>query len=387
MTISKPEDKSDTSYGDYWSGKKPYLVQDYRKMMQKKTQEEYYFHELHYDPMSELYRPYLYPDEVEGFGWEYIAPPDVPWPGWDPPFIYPPGGECQLACNPSMLDCDGGCTQIACICPAGLLEGRVVFDPTGGLIQVAGYTHTSVIVCLMGDPGDLGQEYPSAVIAIFDGTTEVKVNVALVACLDCCDEMTLTGDDTVNPGSTWTGTISPSCGDLECSVVSNSGCSLSCNVLAGGAQVTVAVGANDCGSFTVTVTDVTDDSCVETASKTVRINNTGQGGAWVNIDFFAGVNTCRNDCGGDPMRTSTDGFTQNCIDGKYRVGAWNSAIGNMSCWCCYACDTGCSADDPHPDKCATICLDCPATDWCGECTGTYRGNYTTWGLWEWKCTC
>lgn len=115
-----------------------------------------------------------------------------------------------------------------------------------------------------------------------------------VECGECCADFTLTGNATVDPGATWTGTIDPACPGAECFVSSNSGCSLECDVNAAGSQVTVTVGASDCGSFTVTVRDtVKDGECYANQdSYTVMINNTGQGGEYISC----GSNTWNGSC-------------------------------------------------------------------------------------------
>lgn len=388
MTISKPEKKLDNTYGDYWSGKKPYLVHDYREMMQQKTQEEYYFHELASDPMSELYRPYLYDDDVEpGMGWEYMSPSDTPWPGWDPPVVYPPGGgDCQLACNPSMLDCKGGCTKIACICGGGILSASVKSDPTGGMIQIADASPSHVTVCLNGDPGDLGEEYPKAVISVSGIGGSVDVEVALVDCLDCCEDFEITGAATVNPGATWTGTISPACPGATCEVSSNSGCSLSCSVNGAGSQVTVTPGASDCGSFTVTVSDGTGDACSASASAVVRINNTGQGGAWSIVQSNLG--------GGCQGANCTFGsYTYNhspITNEQYKYGL---GINCQNDWTqkCYGVE-GCADDGTPPPGSSPESCDDKGTNCSGSpCDGGARTccdcNHYNYSKCEWICSC
>jgi hypothetical protein len=228
MTTSKPENKSDNTYGDYWSGKKPYLVHDFRQMMKRKTQEEYFFHELTDEPMSELYKPWWQDDEViPGMGWEYMGPPVEGPPYFEPPGGIIPGGECGFACNPSMLDCEGGCTTVVCICGVPPLNVVVLEDPTGGLISAIPIASTMVKVCLQDNPGDIDDKYPKALIGIQDGKGRIqKVQVSLVDCKDCCDSFTFTGDATVNPNATWSGTLSPGCEYATVSVASNSGCTL-----------------------------------------------------------------------------------------------------------------------------------------------------------------
>lgn len=323
MTTSKPEDKRDKTYGDYWSGKKPYLIHDYRKMMQRKTQEEYYFHELHSDPMSELLRPYLADPNIEGFGWEYMSPPDINFPPVTivPPGGWPPPGDCELSCGPSMLDCEGGCTIIACICADGELLASITQDPTG-TATVAVLSNTMVQVCV--EPFQTDTEYPAILVQISDSEGTVISRVALVDCQECCDETELTGSATVNPGSVWTGTVSPACPGAECSVTSNSSCTgFSCVINGSGSQVTVAVPDDACGSFTVTVTDH-EDECGNSTSMGVKINNTGQGGRW-ELDQSStdlGLSGC-DPCGCGSTVTS---YTDSCDSGEYRYGGFGNYI-------------------------------------------------------------
>lgn len=206
--------KRDDHKATYYSGKKPYLVHNYRTMMKKKTQEEYYFHELNVDPMSELLQPYQRHPDIPGFGWEYMAPnfdwnfPPYDYPGWGYPDV-----DCQLACNDSMLDCEGGCTTIACICAVEPIIAVIAWDDTGGNAYIGGSTPSGVIVCIKDSTeSGITMEYPTVGVTITDARGgEYTVRVAVVDCLQCCEPFTLTGDDTVNAGTTWVGTISPAC--------------------------------------------------------------------------------------------------------------------------------------------------------------------------------
>ncbi len=359
----------------YYSGKKPYLTHNYRTMMKKKTQEEYYSHELHQDPMSEMLKPYWAKPDVEGFGWEYQAPPDMPW---EPPGGWPPdeiGGCLTLVCNPTMLDCEGGCSFIACICTSGGVGAGIVWDDTGGKAYIGGTTETGAFVCTQ-DATDVPDEYPTIGVLMSSGTGIYLVEVGVVGCAGCsCTNMTLTGADTVNPGATWTGTIGSdegACQNATCTVTSNSGCSLTCVVSQDGTQVTVAVGATDCGSFTVEI------SCGdESDSKSVRINDTGQGGGWAAVPGAV----CHGAGCGFHCAFTTFGDESTEFEGMFKC---DYACSNVGAGC--VCDGGfpCTGIGPYSGRtlhCSD--LDCQ-TD--GGCNPAFTTECDVVGY-EWGCVC
>lgn len=240
------------------------------------------------------------------------------WPGF-PAHDRPPGpgfpgalgpqyGDCELACLGGILDCEeGGCDPVTCICGEPPYYIDIIEDPTGqawtenvvGSVadgtQNKNYTpgESNALggfpaVCIPEDAlgaSQDGLEFPEIVAVVSDQRGQRSlVTFPVVDCKpDCCEDLSLTGADTVNPGATWTGSIVHGvdcCEDMDLQVTSNSGCTI------GGVldelchEVLVSVGDSDCGSFTVTITDQKEGCPGETAEKTVRINNTGQGGAW-----------------------------------------------------------------------------------------------------------
>jgi hypothetical protein len=146
----------------------------------------------------------------------------------------------------------------------------------------------TIAVCIPDVTCVLTEEYPAVVVRLWPDTARflddpgyVDVDVAIVDCRCCCEAFTLTGNDTVNAGNTWTGTIDPACPGATATVVANSSnCTFTGVVNGAGSQVTVDVGAGDCGGFTVTVTEGSSDCSGESASFGVRI--LGNGGAWAN---------------------------------------------------------------------------------------------------------
>ncbi len=374
----------------YYSGKKPYLTHNYRTMMKKKTQEEYYFHELNVDPMSELLRPYIHDPELPGFtGYEYMEPPwgfiipGTPGWGWGPA-----PGECGMACNDSMLDCEGGCTTVPCICASGGLSAAIAWDE-GGKGYIGGTTPVSVIVCTGDVSGSASGEYPSMGVHIVDGAGFAQVvRVALVDCVgdECCDFI-VTGADTVNAGSQWTGTVSPSCPGATCSVVSNSGCALSCSISPAGSQVTVTPGGGDCGSFIVTVTD-NAAGCSGSASKNVRIN--GGGASWQSIHACPPSASCSDlNCA---TNTGAEQNISQCIDSAtgFKWGGGPICQFNTISLVCRGCtETGCPAAANEYPTCINK-QNCLERDFELNCDpGDGREHCSKWGCnkCEWKCAC
>jgi hypothetical protein len=190
---------------------------------------------------------------------------------------------------------------------------------------------------------------------------------------DWCGEISISSPATVNPGTDWNGTISPADLDTTCSVSSNSGCSLGCYVSADGSEVIVPVGPNHCGSFTVTITQPASGGCPEgSATKAVRIKNTGQGGAWELIY------QCNGNCSGPDTRgcynTNTVGTV---IDDNGYAWWWTNCK-------CFLNPPGTQCDTDFANG---ICSSgwgspCPPSGWEGLrdyfCCGDIR-------KYEWKC--
>ena len=179
----------------------------------------------------------------------------------------------------------------------------------------------------------------------------------------------------------------PSMPGAACTVTSNSGCAankFTCSLSADGLKASVVVGATACGSLDIAVTKAATASCAQySASATVRINNTGQGGDWVLVEAYH-PDLC---CSGCWQCTVLSG---NCITGQYRVGAWNNPYGNWSSAC------NCQPLHPTCEKLAD-CTKAPGYCVTADCSTVMGGPYGnqhcslcvwwSWGLWEWKCTC
>ena len=203
----------------------------------------------------------------------------------------------------------------------------------------------------------------------------------------CCNFAVTADQATVNPGATATFTIGPPCPGATCTVTSNSGCAankFTCSLSADGLKASVVVGATACGSLDIAVTKAATASCAQySASATVRINNTGQGGDWVLVEAYH-PDLC---CSGCWQCTVLSG---NCITGQYRVGAWNNPYGNWSSAC------NCQPLHPTCEKLAD-CTKAPGYCVTADCSTVMGGPYGnqhcslcvwwSWGLWEWKCTC
>jgi hypothetical protein len=200
----------------------------------------------------------------------------------------------------------------------------------------------------------------------------------------CCKEFTITGDATVNPGVGWVGRIEPACPLATCEMLSNSECTPSCEVYANGSRVLVTTAGSDCGSVTVTVSyedeDENGNPCSGEASKTIRINDTGQGGSW-EIYAANSADECgayHHGCGGNSYAPYY------LIDEGKRVGGGANCGGNWAREC-----LGCSPNaelglqnTPPPENPKALC------DWPSPfCPTNYYCSCTRWG-WvacEWLC--
>ncbi len=375
----KPDHKS-TSY----SGKKPYLTHNYRTMMKKKTQEEYYFHELHEDPMSELLRPYIHDPDVPGFGWEYMGPG---WWDW-PPFGYPgPGSGPGGGGGVSPYDDDDGlpgqehCDSCKIVGPASVecgdaWIGQIIPSQCAGFIAFGlGVEDGESFETVATSAGAIVVAVPasasSATLLICSSGGLHGVTCCIEVAIDCCcTQFSLTGAGTVNAGSTWTGTISPACPSAECSVVSNSGCSLSCTLNEAGSQVQVGTAGGDCGGFTVTVTDPRA-GCSITDSKFVTIN----GGSW-EFDISSsglGMNGCTSCGSGGGIAY----YGTSCYIGEYWYGGFDPV------------DDDCSGTTTAQCKGPAECGGSDGVNICGWSHGGCSGGWpcTQWGWWRCKYVC
>ena len=345
-------------------------------------------------PRSELNKPYTKENyQVDEWSWPGWDPPELYWP--DPPTWDPPGGgnPCEIddECTyldifgPSVAECGKrywftnllvikGCTL-----PPGFVLGWTA--SAGEILSIAVGMKWRAPDCCHGDKVTICANGPGC---------EACIEVTL-DCEVCCAEFTLSGAATVNPSSTWVGTIDPPCPGATCEVTSNSGCTLECTVDETGTQVLVTLGGSDCGSFTVTVTEAgkISDGCAEYSdSATVRINDTGQGGSWQ--AYGAGNGSCC--AGGACTCNPVGGVIIGCIVGQYRyLGVANPGTSCMCVnapWCCTSplttrpCDVSCA--NPCGQSCATTC---PSVS-CGIPPGTFTGECKiTWTAQEWKCSC
>lgn len=350
-----------------------------------------------------------------GRGWPRTDPIGAPW---SPPAQDPWGGPggCQLACTGGMLDCEGGCDTINCICNDGAIQGQIIQDPSGAatLEEIA---PNQLLVCIPNTKG-LKDDYPEVHVAISDGrsggdlswwdprdggyTTYEQQQAGVITihpminCEDCCESFNLTGDDTVDPGDEWIGTVDPPCPGATVTVA---GVGENCGPTSGtidpsGTTVTVQTISTHCGEFLVTV-NYTDPQCTTLeATRAVRINNTGaNGGSWGNST------TCCDHAV----------FCYNCCDfpgQQCNVGgcqAWRSAGASQDV-CPDPCNAwfrigedngGPCADDIQVRPCSihpTQPDDFP-NDGCipygtpsGSCTGSYEYIYD-YQVCTWRCSC
>jgi hypothetical protein len=346
-------------------------------------------------PRSELNKPYARENyQADEWSWPGWEPPPIYWPEWPPQYPNPPGGgnpceaedECKYLgiVGPTVVECDAevwfknvlvweGCTL-----PPGTL--MVGWSASCGEIRAVGVgARWRAPECCDGTVCEICASGPGCQACI-----EVTLD-----CVSCCEELEITGDATVNPGATWTGTIigaGKCCTELDLQVTSNSGCTI------GGAmdefctEVAVGVGADDCGGFTVTITDLTEN-CSASASFSVRINNTGQGGSWT-----AGAQCSINPPGCNAPFTGACynhgvGINGNCIIGLSKwVYHYQPCSTNLEGW--MPCGTGCQVEH-CPTSCAgATCSGVPYNTRPCPCTGAgYQGWWWDSRVDTWECVC
>lgn len=255
-------------------------------------------------PYSEFQKPYLSEKGDNDYpSWEWSWPP-FSWPPLDD-ITYPDPVENDCSVDEDCvwagimgrddMQCDE-CSPytvaflwLGCgIAPgwAALGSWTLASETTGGGCHFL-FENPTVIATVCCDSGAVGQ-----FTVTYQGVLDcVGSKTVLVGCGECCEDMELTGADTVTSGESWVGTISTPCPSLTCSVVSNSGCTIGCLLNEAGSQVTVATDAGDCGSFTVTVSqDIGGDCPSVTSSKVVRLSE----GNWnsCNTLTFGGTHVC-----------------------------------------------------------------------------------------------
>jgi hypothetical protein len=352
--------------------KKPYIYEDAEGWLQiakRKDWNDPKENPMDLLPYSELQRPY---GEGKNRGypeWEWSFPDDDMPPIDD--VTYPdPVGKCNVRDN---------CMGVGIIGPHELDCGDCYT-----------YTHVHVIEScqlqwwmaygnwyIKGDPGFASQLFEGPIMTtvcaaddaegvitlVYEGPLECKDQIDItISCGQCCEEgegFSLTGGDTVVSGEVWTGTISPPCPSLECSVVSNSGCDIGCTLNAFGSQVVVATDPDDCGSFTVTVSQPSKGECAGvSASKTVRTSE----GQWNNCNnlTFGGLHICY----GTPWEGGQYAAIVSC-----GTGGWG-----------YINARDCDGNIIHQFQYERDC--CPD---CGSCTA--QSHTRGYASQIWSCTC
>lgn len=374
------------------SARRPYIYEDREWLEIHQIQDK---HDVFSDevPLSEFDQPYRFnnddDDHYPTYEWDYTIPPyPGPGPGPDP---VPIPGPC---------DAEDGCGFVTLVSVPEFVECedeywfRTIHEVHG--CDPASFEDAFLVWTLHG-PGTLT---PAGVGAVYkaptnnDGATVVVCVSSIdgscsscrsfkIRCAACCEEFEIVGPDTANPGTVWGGAITPPCPGAECTVTNNSGCPMECYVNPDGTSVTVAVGAKNCGSFTVTVTEDTstpqkqEDNCPgESASKSVRIN--GNGGYW-------------KLCGGCSFFLCNGPFCS-CTyeDGERRWRIWIGA----GIFCGPCCTTACwdnwnPGGGGHPGNivwgpvqfCASTC------DTNGPCAGSSMFGTSTWYWVNPDCEC
>ena len=357
---------------------------------------------------SRFKKPYYQVDHARGElyyspgGFPISTRPTVP-PTVQPP-ISPGGGgggnDCAMACNGGIIPCEGGCDTITCICGEPPFTGRIVEDPTGeayliGYASVEGSpsggsdpTGGWLQVCIPTKEDRSTGDYAEIIVQ----TTDAKADQAitkhmLVDCAGCCDPFTITGSGTVNPGSTWTGTVDPCCPDLTSDHVTvTADCvTATVSVTSDGCSVYVTPDTDSCGTFTVEVTLPASGDCPEiTTSIMVRVNNTGQGGTWAydqsSTDLgLSGCLACN--CGGGVTNYGTY-----CDIGAYRYGGYNATPGQYCTGTVTAQCRGIGTGACNP------CGGSWGTNICGWSHGgcnPSNADCLKWSWWRcnWECSC
>jgi len=319
-------------------------------------------------PYSEFQKPYLDKDGDNSYpSWEWTIDPTTWPPIEDVTFPDPVPHPCNVEDN---------CRAVGIIGPNELDCGKCYT-----------YTHVHVVEScelqwwmaygnwyIKGDPGFASQLFESPIMTTVCAADDAQGVITLVyegplgcddqiditiGCDQCCEDMELTGSDTVNSGDTWIGTISPACPDLDCSVTSNSGCSIGCLLNATGSQVQVGTDEGDCGSFTVIISqDIGGDCAPVTTSKTVRLSE----GNWepCNALTFGGEHQC---------------YGNLWIEGEYKATV-DCGTGGWGFINARDCENNIiHRFDYEPDCC----------DGCGSCyTQHFTRGYTSL---VWSCTC
>lgn len=337
---------------------------------------------------SEFQKPYLYDEDIpEDYSWWENTWPDFPTiPITAPdPITHPCSADdfCNFAAitGTDSMKCPGvyvftqlhvwiGCT----VAPWWAAFGTWELEPGDpGVILLSSNPVTATIQIT-----DSAGDGTAKLIYYGPGCTATKE--IPFTCDACCD-FEILGSATVNPGTTWTGTIQPGCVDTTCGVTSNSGCTLSCELKADGTKVYVDVGAADCGTFVVTVTKAAEGNCAEHAvSFAVRINNTGQGGAWNSIAGYDDGPCSNPPCAGG---AGTTDYGSTCIDSEtgHRYGTGATCGANITYECRGETPT-CPVDHNDAPPCVSGELN-P----CSSGHANFKCTIWKWDECEWVCSC
>jgi hypothetical protein len=282
--------------------KKPYIYEglEYLEILKQKDWNDPDINPDDLLEYSEFQKPYMSDKGDNNYaGWEFSFPPFT-FPDIDP-VTYPDPVEniCNIQddcravgiIGPHEMDC-GDCYTYShihvvesCMLQWWMAYGNwyIKGDP-GWCYQLFEGPIMTTICC--------NEDVEGVITLVYEGPLGCDAQIDItIGCGVCCEDFTLEGADTVTAGEVWTGVISPACPSLECNVVSNSGCSIGCTLDATGSTVTVTTDAEDCGSFTVTVSQDMGASCPAVSqSKTVRISE----GQWnyCNSLTFGGLHIC-----------------------------------------------------------------------------------------------
>jgi hypothetical protein len=319
-------------------------------------------------PYSEFQRPYNLPPGVDNYQADEWTWPTTDWPK---PEVTIDPDPLKHPCN-----IEDDCMAVGIIGPDSLDCGDCYT-----------FTHVHVIEScelqwwmaygnwyIKGDPGFCYQLFESPIMTTICCNENVEGMITLiyegplgcdaehpitVGCDECCEDIELIGSDTVTSGDPWIGTISPACSGLECNVSSNSGCDIGCQINPQGSQVLVATDPDDCGSFTVTVTQAPSGDCEgDSATKTVRLSE----GNWEACNALAlgGEHQC---------------YGNTWTDGEYRatVGCGTGGFGFINA-------RDCDGNIIHRFDYIPDC--------CDGCGGCYTQHFTrAYASQIWSCTC
>jgi hypothetical protein len=297
-----------------------------------------------------------------------------------------------MACNGGLLDCnEGGCDIITCICAKYPVEGVILEDPTGSAYLEGGSGLTDPLrVCI--EAQRTNETYGEVIVGVTDASGQVATTShPLVDCKDCCDSFTITGSATMNPDTSQVLTVAPCCQDAEVTISGPDCGGVTTSLSPDGCSLTVTTGATACGTFTVTVFQNLEDCSLVTGTFTIRINNTGQGGAW---SFDSAVAT---DCDGGSCdcrcATTTLAYAP-CVDDDtgQKYGTNNGATFDCSVNFGYGCTNATAGCDvgagPWPPcfsdpggQCVAACGVCEPPNVEAQCIDK------VWHKCNWSCSC